>query len=148
MCVFAPGGAFVGVVDGFKTSLKQLIATLQEGELHFIRCLKPNDNKAALTWDRGVSERQLLSAGLVQAVAATREGYADHLPPVHITQAFGPLVPDLRLDSVDVHAMDTAVHVLGACGVSDDLYAVGKTKLFLRPGVLDELNLLKDVTIE
>ena len=57
-------GRFVGVADGFKASLRSLIDTLQEGELHFIRCLKPNDRKAASTWDRPVACRQLLSAGI------------------------------------------------------------------------------------
>ena len=136
-------GKFVGVVDGFKSSLRKLIATLQSGELHFIRCLKPNDDKAPLSWDRSVSHRQLMSAGLVQAVAATREGYSDHLQPVHITQAFGPLVPDLDLSQTDINAMETAAHVLESCGVTEEMYALGKTKVFLRPGVLDELQRLR-----
>ena len=88
-------GKFVGVVDGFKTSLKSLISTLQEGDLHFIRCLKPNDDKAAFTWDRAVSARQLASAGLVHAVSAARSGYSDHLPPMHLVSAFGALCPDV-----------------------------------------------------
>ena len=132
-------GKFVGVVDGFKTSLRSLIMTLQDGELHFIRCLKPNDDKQSLTWNRDVSQRQLLSAGLVTAVAATREGYADHLPPVHVTQAFSPLCPDLDLSGLDINSMETASQVLAACGVDADSYAIGKTKVFLRPGVLNEL---------
>jgi hypothetical protein len=136
-------GKFVGVADGFKSSLRRLISTLQGGELHFIRCLKPNDSKAPDMWDRDVAHRQLMSAGLVQAVAATREGYSDHLPPQHITSAFGPLVPGLDVDSLDVLDMESAVQVLEKCGVSTDMYAIGRTKVFLRPGVLDELQRLR-----
>ena len=132
-------GKFVGVVDGFKASLRSLIATLQDGELHFIRCLKPNDGKEAQSWDRDVSKRQLQSAGLVQAVSASREGYADHLPPAHVVGSFGPLVPDLDLEQLDPHDLDIAARVLEECGVKPEQYAVGKTKIFLRPGVRGEL---------
>ena len=135
-------GKFVGVVDGFKTSLRSLISTLQDGELHFIRCLKPNDEKASMQWDRGVSQRQLKSAGIVQAVAATREGYADHLPPARITAAFGHLVPDVNL-ALFSSEFDGAAQVLQACGVGEDMFALGKTKVFLRPGVLAELDRLR-----
>ena len=113
-------GKFVGVVDGFKASLRSLIATLQDGELHFIRCLKPNDDKEAQSWDRDVSQRQLQSAGLVQAVSASREGYADHLPPAHVVGSFGPLVPDLDLEQLDPHDLDgSPSRVLEACGVKE-----------------------------
>ena len=134
-------GKFVGVVDGFKTSLKSLITTLQDGDLHFIRCLKPNDSKAAGIWDRDVASRQLQSAGLVHAVAATRSGYSDHLPPVHIINAYGSLCPDVPTEGmVDT---GTAQAVLEGCGVGEDMYVVGATKIFLKQGVLDELQRLR-----
>ena len=107
-------GKFVGVVDGFKTSLTSLITTLQMGDLHFIRCLKPNDKKAANEWDRPVASRQLLSAGLVSAVSATRSGYTDHLLPHNIIGNFGPLAPDVP--TVGKADVETAKAVLEACG--------------------------------
>jgi myosin heavy subunit len=130
-------GKFVGVVDGFKTSLTSLITTLQMGDLHFIRCLKPNDKKAANEWDRPVASRQLLSAGLVSAVSATRSGYTDHLLPHNIIGNFGPLAPDVP--TVGKADVETAKAVLEACGITKEQYSVGKTKVFLRQGVLSEL---------
>ena len=134
-------GKFVGVVDGFKASLKSLIGTLQEGELHFIRCLKPNDAKEEMGWDRAVSARQLLSAGIVSAVSATRSGFSDHMPPQHIIGAFGPLAPDVPTEGMADSA--TAEAVLEACGVTAEQYAVGNSKIFLRQGVLNELQRLR-----
>ena len=77
-------GKFVGVVDHFHASLRAMVSALEAGDLHFIRCLKPNDEKLADKLDRRVVERQLVASGLVQAVQASRAGFSDHLPPAHL----------------------------------------------------------------
>ena len=61
-----------------------MITALEAGDLHFIRCLKPNDEKLTDKLDRRVVERQLVASGLVQAVQASRAGFSDHLPPAHL----------------------------------------------------------------
>lgn len=114
--------------------------------MHFIRCMKPNDEKAADSWNRSVVFRQLQSAGLVHAVAATRSGFPDHLSPTHIVSSFGPLTNDVAIldDRGGVRGdFETAAAVLHEVGLSDDQYAVGKTKIFLRQGVLPELQRLR-----
>ena len=50
-------GKFVGVVDHFHASLRAMISALEAGDLHFIRCLKPNDEKLADKLDKKVGER-------------------------------------------------------------------------------------------
>ena len=47
-------GKFVGVVDHFHASLRAMVSALEEGDLHFIRCLKPNDDKQADKLDKKV----------------------------------------------------------------------------------------------
>jgi myosin heavy subunit len=61
-----------------------MVSVLEAGDLHFIRCLKPNDEKLADKLDTKVVERQLVASGLVQAVQASRAGFSDHLPPAHL----------------------------------------------------------------
>jgi myosin heavy subunit len=84
-------GKFVGVVDHFHASLRAMVSALEAGDLHFIRCLKPNDEKKEGTFDKKVVERQLVASGLVQAVQASRAGYSDHLPPAQLLAQFSML---------------------------------------------------------
>ena len=118
--------------------------TLEQGDLHFIRCLKPNDEKAAESWDKTVVYRQLNSSGLVHAVQASRAGYSDHLPPSRLVAMYGPLFPgepfaDGSAAAYGGDAVAAAESLLACCDVEEDRYAVGRTRLFLRQGVLGEL---------
>ncbi|KAL1527781.1 hypothetical protein AB1Y20_009166 [Prymnesium parvum] len=131
-------GKFRGVIDNFLTSLRSLMDTLQEGELYFIRCIKPNDTKTPGAWDRSVANRQLTTSGIVQAVATTRAGYTDHLPPAHIVSVYSFLAPEVDASSMD---LETAAAILQTIGVAEEDFAVGKTKVFLRQGVLAELEI-------
>ena len=119
--------------------------TLEQGDLHFIRCLKPNDEKAAesLGQDRRVPPAE--SSGLVHAVQASRAGaYSDHLPPSRLVAMYGPLFPgepfaDGSAAAYGGDAVAAAESLLACCDVEEDRYAVGRTRLFLRQGVLGEL---------
>jgi len=128
---------FVGVVDRFQTSLRTLISTLQGGEMHFIRCLKPNDGKMPGKWDKATVSRQLASSGIVSAVHASRAGFADHLSPAQIVAQFAVVAQTATPPGCN--DSEAAAAVLQACGVDEGQFAVGRTKVFLRQGVLSEL---------
>ena len=71
----APGGKqkiksnkFKGVVDTFRTQLADLYKVLEASQLHFVRCFKPNDAKAADTWADEVVARQLHTSGVLGAL--------------------------------------------------------------------------------
>ena len=130
-------GKFVGVVDHFHTSLRAMITALEAGDLHFIRCLKPNDEKRADKLETHVLERQLVASGLVQAVQASRAGFSDHLPPAHLVTQFSMLAAE-QAESGEAHGI-SAEELLRTCGVEEDGYAIGHTKVFLRQGILQEL---------
>ena len=129
-------GRFVGVVDHFQSSLRLMVTALEAGEIHFVRCLKPNDDKQAGRFEKKVVERQLMASGLVQAVQASRAGFSDHLPPSHLVQQFSMLAEEAGADAA---SLTSAEMILQACGVDEEGYAIGRSKVFLRQGVLQEL---------
>ena len=74
---------------------------MQAAQLHFVRCIKPNDVKAAAQWDKPVVTRQIQSSGIVHAVQASRSGFTDHLLPGQIVAQFGCLVGAAARPSAD-----------------------------------------------
>ena len=133
---------FLGVVDHFQASLRSLISTLQTGELHFIRCIKPNDERAPAKWNQKVVARQLNTSGIVSAVHVSRAGYADHLAPQQLLAQYGWLAgveAKAYADAGPAAQMRAAVRLLETMAIPNDLYAAGRTRIFLRQGVLPEL---------
>mgnify|MGYP001186789914 CR=1 FL=1 len=59
----------------FKTQLASLIATLNATTPHFVRCMKPNDNKAGNLFDASRMLDQLRYAGLLEVCRIRKLGY-------------------------------------------------------------------------
>mmetsp|Transcript_24541 Transcript_24541/g.80804 ORF Transcript_24541/g.80804 Transcript_24541/m.80804 type:complete len:1323 (+) Transcript_24541:97-4065(+) len=127
---------FVGLIDGFRTSLNQLVKTLEGTKTHFIRCVKPNMDKKAMSWDEDVMQRQLYTSGVVQAVQATRKGFPDILPFAELLSRFEQVVPKAAIGKAGAEGVRA---LLKGAEVPERDYRVGKTKVFLGVGVLDRL---------
>ena len=126
---------FVGVIDNFRKSLTALVATLGDTKTHFIRCVKPNEVKKPHTFVESVMMRQLYTSGVVQAVAATRKGFPDHLTFDELLNRFILVVPGGGKNKGKTGVAD----LLKAAGVDTKQYRIGHTKVFLGVGVLDKL---------
>ena len=59
----------------FRTQLAKLMETLRATDPHFIRCVKPNSNKAPREYDAPMCLDQLRYAGVFEAVAIRKSGY-------------------------------------------------------------------------
>ena len=138
----APGGRsqfksakFVGVIDSFRTSLTELVKTLKATKTHFIRCVKPNEKKAANMYVHDVMKRQLYTSGVVQAVKATRKGFPDHLV---FEELLGRYALILGADD-SIKGRKGCALLLEKAKVPESKYRLGKTKVFLGVGMLDML---------
>ncbi len=60
----------------FKTSVAALIQTLSATDPHYVRCIKPNDKKAALFVDDERMAHQVRYLGLVENVTVKKGGFA------------------------------------------------------------------------
>jgi len=63
----------------FQSSLTSLIKTIQVTESHFIRCIKPNMQKAPRIFEHKQVMRQLSTCGILHAVTIRKLGYTHRL---------------------------------------------------------------------
>ncbi|XP_018330659.1 myosin-VIIa-like [Agrilus planipennis] len=69
------GKRIVTLSAQFRSSLDQLMKALTECHPFFIRCIKPNENKAPLIFDRSLCCRQLRYSGLMETAKIRKAGY-------------------------------------------------------------------------
>jgi myosin heavy subunit len=60
--------------------LQKLIDTLNSSNRHYIRCVKPNDDKAYRTWDAKKVYEQLSCNGVHETVTLRKAGYPNRVP--------------------------------------------------------------------
>lgn len=114
----------------FKKSLDSLMKTLSSCQPFFIRCIKPNELKKPMLFDRGLCCRQLRYSGMMETIRIRRAGYP-------IRHGFREFVERYRFlingvppaHKTDCH-MATARICAAVLGKSD--YQLGHTKVFLK----------------
>ncbi|KIY64820.1 hypothetical protein CYLTODRAFT_432472 [Cylindrobasidium torrendii FP15055 ss-10] len=59
----------------FRSSLKLLMDTLVQTDIHYIRCIKPNENREAWALDPALTLAQLRACGVLETVRISLSGY-------------------------------------------------------------------------
>lgn len=135
---------FHGVVERFLSSLRALLETIASANIHFIRCIKPNEVKQPNFIDAECVAKQVTSSGLVPAIGISRAGFSTHMPREDFAAMFGPPwergTGQVLRRPVDDAQLLELLHWVGA---APSEYCVGKTRVFLRNGVLDRLELVR-----
>ena len=106
-------------------------------QLHFVRCFKPNDKKAADVWDESTVSRQLHTSGVLDALRVARTGYPDRMPFGEFASYFGDIAGIKRGDSRPTK--DIALEIMKNMEITPKQYKVGRERVFLSLGVLDDL---------
>lgn len=129
------------VASQFKLSLQSLVDDLERTQPHYIRCIKPNLNKASNSFSSGEVLKQLRYSGMMEAIRIRREGYA--LREVH-QSFFNRFSVLLGSDDVDgAVGIEQLVTVLSKrLNVTDTDWQIGHTKIFLRRELSDKLERL------
>eukprot|EP00667_Euglena_gracilis_P001099 EG_transcript_1100 len=131
------------VASKFRTQLTALRAELASTQSHFIRCVKPNPECRPLCALKPYVLSQLNSAGVVQTIQIKREGY-----PVRITHAdfwrrfrfIAPVTDRRAPDGDDAGKCERLLRLWAAVvPISGRDYAIGYTKVFMKPAVVDFL---------
>uniref|UniRef100_A0A7S2DIW8 Myosin motor domain-containing protein n=1 Tax=Haptolina brevifila TaxID=156173 RepID=A0A7S2DIW8_9EUKA len=128
---------FKGVVDTFRTQLTALNSVLSSSQLHFVRCFKPNDSKAADSWEDDVVSRQLHTSGVLDALRVARTGFPDRMVFADFSNMFGDIAGVPHKDPRP--ARDKCLVVLDKMEIPEGKYKIGKERVFLSLGVLDAL---------
>uniref|UniRef100_A0A8C3UCY4 Myosin VIIA n=1 Tax=Catharus ustulatus TaxID=91951 RepID=A0A8C3UCY4_CATUS len=108
----------------FKRSLELLMRTLSVCQPFFVRCIKPNEYKKPMLFDRELCVRQLRYSGMMETIRIRRAGYPIRYTFVEFVDRYRVLMPGVKPRIAEA--------VLG----KDDDWQIGKTKIFLKVGLL------------
>ncbi|KAH8375739.1 hypothetical protein KR093_008372, partial [Drosophila rubida] len=114
----------------FRKSLDALMKTLSSCQPFFIRCIKPNELKKPMMFDRGLCCRQLRYSGMMETIRIRRAGYPIRHGFREFVERYRFLIPGVP----PAHRTDCQAATSRICsmvlGKSD--YQLGHTKVFLK----------------
>lgn len=119
----------------FRTSLDQLMKTLNACQPFFVRCIKPNEFKRAQDFDRNLCCRQLRYSGMMETAHIRQAGYPirhDYTEFVNRFRYLATGIPPAHKTDCRAATKKICETVFGADSSKD--YQIGKTKLFMKHG--------------
>ena len=129
----------------FKSSLIELMATINSTDVHYIRCIKPNEAKEAWKFEGPMVLSQLRACGVLETVRISCAGYPTRWTYEEFALRYYMLVPSTQWTS-EIRQMADAIltKALGSgTGKGMDKYQLGLTKIFFRAGMLAFLENLR-----
>ena len=129
----------------FKSSLIELMHTINNTDVHYIRCIKPNEAKAAWKFEGPMVLSQLRACGVLETVRISCAGYPTRWTYEEFALRYYMLVPSSQWTS-EIRQMANAIltKALGTSGAKGmDKYQMGLTKIFFRAGMLAFLENLR-----
>lgn len=133
----------------FKNSLIELMKTIDTTNVHYIRCIKPNEEKKAWEFDSLMVLSQLRACGVLETIRISCAGFPSRWTYVEFADRYHILVPSE--DWIKVMSGDTTQEsVSGLCNqILDEniqdkkKYQMGNTKIFFKAGMLAQFEKLR-----
>jgi myosin-5 len=122
----------------FKSSLIELMHTINSTDVHYIRCIKPNESKGAWKFEGPMVLNQLRACGVLETVRISCAGYPTRWTYEEFALRYYMLVPSSQW-TPEIRGMADAIlsRALGAAKKDgSDKYQLGLTKIFFRAGML------------
>ncbi|XP_014907475.1 unconventional myosin-VIIa-like isoform X2 [Poecilia latipinna] len=116
----------------FKRSLELLMRTLSVCQPFFVRCIKPNEFKKPMLFDRELCVRQLRYSGMMETIRIRRAGYPIRYTFVEFVDRYRVLMPGVKPAYKQEDLRGTCQRIAEAVLGKDDDWKMGKTKIFLK----------------
>ncbi|XP_069845597.1 unconventional myosin-VIIb [Dipodomys merriami] len=116
----------------FKQSLEQLMRILTSCQPYFIRCIKPNEYKKPLLFDRELCIQQLRYSGMMETVHIRKSGFPIRYTFEEFTYRFRVLLPSTERTQLQDKFRQMTLRILDVCLPTDRDWKMGKTKVFLK----------------
>ncbi|XP_070684958.1 myosin VIIAa [Pempheris klunzingeri] len=116
----------------FKRSLELLMRTLSVCQPFFVRCIKPNEYKKSMLFDRELCVRQLRYSGMMETIRIRRAGYPIRYTFVEFVDRYRVLMPGVKPAYKQEDLRGTCQRIAEAVLGRDDDWQMGKTKIFLK----------------
>eukprot|EP00743_Colponemidia_sp_Colp-15_P006424 GILK01006914.1.p1 GENE.GILK01006914.1~~GILK01006914.1.p1 ORF type:complete len:1308 (-),score=307.14 GILK01006914.1:165-4088(-) len=132
------------VSSQFKSHLNSLMKVISASAIHFIRCIKPNDQQQPGVFDTNRVSHQLRYAGVLEAIKIGRSLYPHQMTHQQCWNRFRMLLPSASLPAASQPLADERdlCSLLFSHLFSESFgnkIQIGLTKIYFRPGVLDYL---------
>ncbi|XP_070409343.1 myosin-IIIa isoform X1 [Nothobranchius furzeri] len=126
------------VASYFRYSLMDLLSKMVAGQPHFVRCIKPNNDRQANKFDREKVLVQLRYTGVLETAKIRRQGFSHRILFANFIKRYYVLA---------FHAHEEPAPTPEACASILDKaklenWAMGKTKVFLKYYHVEHLNLM------
>ncbi|KAL9123311.1 MAG: hypothetical protein Q9187_000150, partial [Circinaria calcarea] len=129
----------------FKSSLIELMQTINSTDVHYIRCIKPNEAKEAWKFEGPMVLSQLRACGVLETVRISCAGYPTRWTFEEFALRYYMLIPSVSWTS-EIREMANLIltKALGQGNNKElDKYQLGLTKIFFRAGMLAFLENLR-----
>ncbi|XP_076051644.1 dilute class unconventional myosin isoform X10 [Oratosquilla oratoria] len=116
----------------FRNSLNLLMTTLNSTTPHYVRCVKPNDDKMAFTFDSTRAIQQLRACGVLETVRISAAGYPSRWTYGDFFARYRVLTRSADITRNDMQA--TCRKIIANMISDEDKFKFGRTKIFFRAG--------------
>ncbi|XP_068277092.1 unconventional myosin-VIIb isoform X3 [Nyctibius grandis] len=116
----------------FKQSLEKLMKILEQCQPYFIRCIKPNDYKKPLLFDRELCIKQLRYSGMMETIQIRKAGYPIRYSFEEFFERYRVLLPWSLREQLKNDARQSCISISEAVLGKDESWQAGKTKIFLK----------------
>uniref|UniRef100_A0A8D0BZA2 non-specific serine/threonine protein kinase n=1 Tax=Salvator merianae TaxID=96440 RepID=A0A8D0BZA2_SALMN len=127
----------------FRYSLMDLLSKMVVGQPHFVRCIKPNNDRQANKYDKEKVLVQLRYTGILETARIRRQGYSHRILFANFIKRYY-LLCYKSSDNPPV-SPETCAAILEKAQL--DNWILGKTKVFLKYYHVEQLNLMRKDTI-
>ncbi|XP_007934606.1 myosin-IIIa [Orycteropus afer afer] len=132
------------VASYFRYSLMDLLSKMVVGQPHFVRCIKPNNDRQARKYDKEKVLLQLRYTGILETARIRRLGYSHRILFANFIKRYYILC--YKWNEEPPVSPDTCATILKEVGLEH--WALGKTKVFLKYYHVEQLNLMRKETID
>ncbi|XP_028826695.1 LOW QUALITY PROTEIN: myosin-IIIa [Denticeps clupeoides] len=126
------------VASYFRYSLMDLLSKMVGGQPHFVRCIKPNNDRQAHKFDREKVLVQLRYTGILETAKIRRQGYSHRILFSNFIQRYFILA--FRANEDPPMTPETCAAILEKAKLEN--WVLGKTKVFLKYYHVEQLNLM------
>ncbi|XP_063151903.1 unconventional myosin-Vb isoform X3 [Candoia aspera] len=126
----------------FRNSLYLLMETLNATTPHYVRCIKPNDEKLPFTFDPKRAVQQLRACGVLETIRISAAGYPSRWTYHDFLNRYRVLMKDKSLSKKKDKTLICKM-LLESLIKNPDQFQFGRTKIFFRAGQVAYLEKLR-----
>ena len=133
----------------FKNSLIELMKTINSTNVHYIRCIKPNEQKKAWEFDALMVLSQLRACGVLETIRISCAGFPSRWTYVEFADRYHILVPSddwikvMSGETTQESVTELCNQILKENIEEKEKYQLGNTKIFFKAGMLAHFEKLR-----